>query len=212
MRLTTRGAVGSSNLSRLTPWTCLQGTLFLWLPSKLTSVTVTLISQWAKALLPRLSLVVCYTLNLSFVSLTPTSRNILYTECTYVRVYPCFETWNQGSSGQQQLVPGLPPEYVFKAPFFSFSCCFFYLKPFLCFTVFSFNKRILIIMWTQVVRSFLHEIKNPHTTSGPKADPLWAQTPSTPSGNNLTFPTHTHTHTHTHTDVLATEEKLSNLF
>ena len=35
-----------------------------------------------------------------------------------------------------------------------------------CFTAPSFDKRILIVTWTHVVKSFLHEVKNLHTAVG----------------------------------------------
>lgn len=47
----------------------------------------------------------------------------------------CFPraTGNQGSSGQQQLVPGQPPDPDAKPPFpLTSSCCFFDPQPFLC--------------------------------------------------------------------------------
>ena len=46
------------------------------------------------------------------------------------------------------------------------SCCFFYPKPFLCLTVPRFSKRALRITWTHPVKSFLHEVRSPHTTAG----------------------------------------------
>ena len=53
------------------------------------------------------------------------------------------------------------------------SCCFFYPKPFLCLTVPRFSKRALRITWTHPVKSFLHEVRSPHTTGRPREDLLW---------------------------------------
>lgn len=43
-----------------------------------------------------------------------------------------------------------------------------------CATVLSFNKRILKVTWTHLVKSFLNEVKSPQSASQPEADPLWA--------------------------------------
>ena len=51
------------------------------------------------------------------------------------------------------------------------SCYFFYPKSFLCLTVPSLNNHTLKITWTRAVKSFLHEVKNPHTAGWPEADP-----------------------------------------
>ena len=55
------------------------------------------------------------------------------------------------------------------------TCCFFYLKPFPCFTVPSFN---IFSKSPGLLKTFLHNVKNAHTTSEPEVDLLWAQTPS----------------------------------
>ena len=55
------------------------------------------------------------------------------------------------------------------------SCSFSYTQPFLVSLLPALiNTRTLIVTGTRVVKSFLHEGENPHTTGGPQADPLWA--------------------------------------
>ena len=46
----------------------------------------------------------------------------------------------------------------------------FYFKPFLCFTVQSFNKHIVKITWTCAVKSFTLEVKNPYISDHARAD------------------------------------------
>ena len=42
-----------------------------------------------------------------------------------------------------------------------------------CFTVPSFNKHTLKVIWIHIVKYFLHDVKDLHTTGWPKAAPLW---------------------------------------
>ena len=67
-------------------------------------------------------------------------------------------SWSQANP--QHLSPR-PPFFSFLSPAASST-----FKPFLCFIVPSFHKHTLKITWTPVVKSFLHEVENPHTTSG----------------------------------------------
>lgn len=108
------------------------------------------------------------------------------------------KSFNQGRSGQWQLIEANPLNLCPRLPFpLTFQCAnsrpvlvhlfpiiflgsliFSYPNPFLYFTVPNFNKLTLKITWTSVVKLFLHKVKNPHTTGLPEADLLQAWFPS----------------------------------
>ena len=105
------------------------------------------------------------------------SPHLVSLRCLLLNSKGPHESCNLGSSGQRRLIPGLLPKPVSKTPLFSdlpgsslllfltepssptwaLSCCFFHLKPFLCFPVCSFNKHTRKTTWSRVARSFLHE-------------------------------------------------------